>query len=65
MLKMLINLIEIIIIQYSKYFSITMSISPELFDGNGKLNGDTTQFLQSLVDTFVDLIKGCFRKVCC
>ena len=31
--------------------------SPELFDGNGKLNGDTTQFLQSLVDTFVDLIK--------
>ena len=42
-----------------------MSISPELFDGNGKLNGDTTQFLQSLVDTFVDLIKGCFRKVRC
>ena len=31
--------------------------SPELFDGNGKLNEDTTQFLQSLVDTFVDLIK--------
>ena len=30
--------------------------SPELFDENGKLNEDTTEFLQSLVDTFVDLI---------
>ena len=31
--------------------------SHELFDGNGKLNEDTAQFLQSLVNTFVDLIK--------
>jgi chromate reductase len=31
--------------------------SHELFDGNGKLDEDTTQFLQSLVNTFVDLIK--------
>lgn len=30
--------------------------SPQLFADNGKLNGDTTQFLQTLVNTFVDLI---------
>ncbi|GGA67387.1 NADPH-dependent FMN reductase [Ornithinibacillus halotolerans] len=29
----------------------------ELLDENGKLNEDTTQFLQTFVDTFTDLIK--------
>lgn len=29
----------------------------ELLDENGKLNEDTTKFLQTLVDAFVDLIK--------
>ena len=31
--------------------------SPSLFDDNGKMNGDTVEFLQSFVGVFVDLIK--------
>lgn len=36
---------------------VYLANSTELFDGNGKMNEETTQFLQSFVNVFVDLIK--------
>ena len=36
---------------------VYLANSPELFDENGKFKKDTKQFLQSFVNTFVDLIQ--------
>ena len=36
---------------------VYLANSPELFDENGKFKQDTKQFLQSFVNTFVDLIQ--------